>query len=386
MARFVNLHDAGRALAAHLKGRILPVLSDVLAAPPIENAAVQGEALRVSFLWATPQPTHRNDGWIVGDDGQSRPPPVSLSLYFVVTSYGTSSASEPVQALNRLGQAIQALETDPVIEMPIPAGPGIDPVAGTGRMNATLVPVAADLMEKIFTPLQMRHRPWALIELGPVQLERLNTPQPAPDIVAPGGVRLVGPAPIVRPGVTAVHPAPLGLGRRLRIETVEAADATELRIGSEVFTFADTPAAVNEIARPDASGLVFVTYPAGGAAGAVDVVLTGPSGSSDRHPVTITAAAITALDAPVQPLAVGADLVLTGAGLAAVDRVFLWPARGILSPAEVIDLAPSVVAAGQLTVARAALDAAGLRPIPYLAAARTGANRFTPACLVEVAR
>ena len=118
MARFVNLHDAGRALAAHLKGRILPVLSDVLAAPPIENAAVQGEALRVSFLWATPQPTHRNDGWIVGDDGKSRPPPVSLSLYFVVTSYGTSSASEPVQALNRLGQAIQALETDPVIEMP----------------------------------------------------------------------------------------------------------------------------------------------------------------------------------------------------------------------------------------------------------------------------
>ena len=386
MARFVNLHDAGRALAAHLKGQILPVLSDVLAAPPIENAAVQGEALRVSFLWATPQPTHRNDSWVVGDDGQNRPPPVSLSLYFLVTAYGTSSASEPVQALNRLGQAIQALETEPVIELPIPAAPGIDPVAGSGRLNATLVPVAADLMEKIFTPLQMRHRPWALVELGPVQLERLIAPLPAPDIVAPGGVRLVGPAPIVRPAITGLHPAPLGVGRRLRIETVQAADATGLRIGAEVFTFADVPAAPGQIARPDALGLVHATYPATSAAGAVDVVLTGPGGSSDRRPVTITAATIAALDALVQPLAVGANLVLTGAGLAAVDRVFLWPASGILSPAEVIDLPPSAAVAGQVTVARAGLDAAGLRPIPYLAAARLGANRFTPAVVVEVAR
>ena len=385
MARFTNLHDAGRALASHLKGRIQPVLTDILAAPPIENAAVQGEAIRVSFLWATPQPTHRNDGWQVGDDGLNRAPPISMSVYFVVTAYGTSAAGEPVQALNRLGQAIQAIETAPVIDMPIPAAPGIDPVAGTGRMTVTLVPVAADLMEKIFTPMQMRHRPWALVELGPVQLERLFAPLPAPDIVAPGGVRLVGPAPISRPMITALHPAPLGVGRRVRIDTAEAADATELRIGAEVFTFSDAPVGPGQIARPDAFGQVFATYPAAGSAGAVDVVLIGPGGGSERHPVTLMAPGIAALDAPLQVLAVGANLVLTGAGLAAADRVFLWPARGIKSPAEVIDLAP-VATAGQVTVARAGLDAAGLRPIPYLAAARVGASRFTPAVVVEVAR
>ena len=386
MARFVNLHDAGRALAAHLKRQILPVVTDILAAPPIENAAVQGEAIRVSFLWATPQPTHRNDTWVVGDDGLSRPPPVSLSLYFVVTAYGTSSSGEPVQALNRLGQAIQAIETDPVIEMPILASPGIDPVAGAERMTVTLVPVAADLMEKIFTPMQMRHRPWALVELGPVQLERLVDPLPAPDIVAPGGVRLVGPAPISRPVITAVHPAPLGVGRRVRIDTAEAADATELRIGAEVFVFADMPVGPGQIARPDALGQVFVTYPTGGAAGALDLVLTAPRGLSERHPVRVTAADIAALDAPMQPLVAGADLVLTGTGLAAADRVYLWPARGILSPAEVIDVAPSAAGAAQVTSARAGLDAAGLRLIPYLAAVRIGANRFTPAVLVEVVR
>ena len=386
MARFINLHDAGRALASHLKRQIQPLLGDVIAAPPIENPAAQGEAIRVSFLWATPQPTHRNDPWIVGDDGQNRAPPVSLSAFFVVTAYGTSPAGEPVQALNRLGQAIQAIETEPDIELPIPAAPNIDPVPGTGRMSVTLVPVAADLMEKIFTPLQMRHRPWALVEIGPVQLERLHPAQSAPFIVVPGGLRLVGPAPVARPAITDVHPAPLGAGRRVRIDTAAAADATELRIGAQVFAFADPPLGAGEIARPDAEGRVFAVYPAAGGVGAADVVLVGPGGASERHPVMLTAVAVAALDALAQSLAVGADLVLTGGGLATVDRVYLWPARGILSPAEVIDVAPTAATAGQVTAARAALDAAGLRPMPYLAAVRTATHRYTPAVLVEVAR
>lgn len=384
MARFINLHDAGRAIAAHVRAQLAPALADVIAAPPIENPAVQGEAIRVSFLWVTPQPTHRNDPWLVGDDGQNRPPPVSLSAFFAVTAYGTSPAGEPEQALNRLGQAIQVIETDPYVELPIAATANNDAVPGSGRLTLTLVPVAADLMEKIFTPLQMRHRPWVLVEAGPVQLDRLIAPLPAPDIVAPGGVRLTGPQPIARPAIVALHPAPLGAGRRILVETAQAADATELRIGAEVFAFADPPLAAGQIARPDAEGRVWATYPAAGATGALDAVLVGPGGGSERHPVTVTAQAFAALDAPLQPLGLGADLVLTGAGLAAVDRVFLWPARGILSPAEVIELPPTTALAGQVSLDRAGLDAAGLRPIRYLAAVRVAANRFTPAVVVEV--
>ncbi|MFH5774272.1 Pvc16 family protein [Paracoccus sp. NGMCC 1.201697] len=384
MARFVNLHDAGRALASHLKARIAPLLSDIVAGPPIENPATQGEAIRVSLLWVTPQPTHRNDPWFTDDAGQRRPPPLSLSAYFVVTSYGNSPAGEPVQAVNRLGQALQVIETAPTIEMPITAAPNIDPVPGSGRMNATLVPVAADLMEKIFTPLQMRHRPWALVELGPVQLERLDAPLPAAVPVVPGGVRLAGPAPVARPAITTLHPSPLGRGRRIRIDSAQAANATELQIGDQVFVFADPPLGVGEIARPDALGRIFATYPAAAPDGPLDVVLTGPGGTSERHPVTVSATGA-ALDAPVDALAAGADLVLTGGGLAATDRAFLWPARGIRSPLEVIDLAPTTVAAGQVTLARAGLDAAGLRAIPYLVALRGGPASFTPAVLVEVA-
>ena len=233
-------------------------------------------------------------------------------------------------------------------------------------------------------PLQMRLRPWALVELGPVQLERLNPPLPAPDIVAPGGVRLVGPRPITRPAILSALPNPLGAGRRLRIETAEAANATELRIGTSSLAIADPPLGPDQIARPDASGHIFATCPPGADPGALDIVLIAPEGGSERHSLTITTGR-PALDAPLTPLAPGADLVLTGSDLAGAAQVFLWPARGILSPLEVIELAPTAVTAAQVVVARAALDGAGLRAIPMLAALRMGPNRFTPAVPVEVA-
>jgi hypothetical protein len=386
MARFANLHDAGRALASHIRRNIAPALTDVLAAPPMENAAAAGEALRVSLLWVTPQPTHRNDPWITGDDGQSRPPPLSLSAFYAVTAYGTAQTGEPTQAINRLGQALQVLETAPVIEMPLsddPVSPAIDPVPGSGRMTAVLVPVAADLMEKIFTPLQIRHRPWALVELGPVQLERLLQPQRGPDVVAPGGVRLTGPRPISPPVIRAISPARAAPGRRLRLDTVQAGEATVLRIGAEEFVFADAPTGPGEIARPDSQGRVFVTYPAAGAFGEVDVVLTVQNAASDPFQLTL-ASSLPGLDAPLVPLAPGSDLALTGTGLATSDRLFLWPDRGIQAPAEVIDIAPSAIAAGQLSVSRSGLATAGLRAIPYRVAARIGRNRFTPFVVVEV--
>lgn len=49
-----------------------------------------------------------------------------------------------------------------------------------------------------------------------------------------------------------------------------------------------------------------------------------------------------------------------------------------------IELPPTTALAGQVSLDRAGLDAAGLRPIRYLAAVRVAANRFTPAVAVEV--
>jgi hypothetical protein len=389
MAVFANLHDAGSALASHLRRSLSPTLQDVVAGPPIDNPATATESLRVSLLWVTPQPTHRNDDWTTGADGGRRPPPVSLSAFYLITAYGTTGAGEPTQAINRLGQALQAVETDPVIELPLgddPTTPGSDPIAGEGSMSATLVPMAADLMEKVFTPLQMRHRPWALVEVGPVQLERLLPAEPAAPVVAPGGVRLTGPGPVAPPAVTAVTPERVRPGGRLRLDTHQAADAQTLRLGPHLLTFADVPAAADEIARPDDEGRVFVTCPADAASDDVDVVLRAPTGTSAPVPLAVTEPGLPGLDAPDAPFSVGTDLVLTGGGLAGVDRVYLWPARGVAAPAEVVELPPASVSAAEVRVAADDLVAAGLRALPHRVAVRSATGPVSPFVLLEVER
>ncbi len=387
MAVFENLHDVGLTLAGYLRRNLSPSLADVLAAPPIENATGSAEALRVSLMWVTPQPTHRNDPWITGPDGQDQPPPVSLSGFYLVTAYGTTDGGEPSQAINRLGQAIQVFETSPTLELPLaddPGTPEIDPTPGTGRMTVVFVPTAADLMEKIYTPLQMRHRPWALFEVGPIQLSRLVEPRPGPDLVHPGGVRLGDVEPTAPPRILRALPARVRAGGRLMLETVEAGGALTLRIGGAEFTFADVPAAADEISRPDARGRVWATYPAAGPAADVDAVLRGTGIGSDPEPLTIEPDNTPGLDAPDTPLSLGAALVLTGGNLSGAQRAFLWPDAGIRDPGEVIDLVPTAVAAGSVTLSAASLSAAGLRAIPHRVSLQLDTGLFTPYVLLEV--
>ncbi len=387
MAVFENLHDVGLTLAGYLRRNLMPDLADVLAAPPIENAAGSAEAMRVSLMWVTPQPTHRNDPWITGPDGQDQPPPVSLSGFYLITAYGTTDGGEPSQAINRLGQAIQIFETGSTLNLPLaddPATPEIDPTPGTGRMDVVFVPTAADLMEKIYTPLQMRHRPWALFEVGPIQLARLVEARAGPDVVRPGGVRLGDVAPIAPPRILRAVPGRIRAGGRIMLETAEAGTAQSLRIGTVEFIFADTPVGADQIARPDALGRVWAVYPAAAPAGDVDAVLRGARIGSNPEPVAVAAADAPGIDAPTAPLSLGADLILNGGNLAAAERVFLWPDAGIRDPGEVLDLAPASVTASAVTISAATLTGAGLRAIPQRVSLRMTGGTFTPPVLLEV--
>lgn len=387
MAVFENLHDVGIALAGYLQRNLSPALADVLAAPPIENATGTAEAMRVSLMWVTPQPTHRNDPWITGSDGQDQPPPVSLSGFYLVTAYGTTAGGEPSQAINRLGQAIQIFETGPILNLPLPDDPStpqIDPTPGTGEMTVVFVPTAADLMEKIYTPMQMRHRPWALFEVGPIQLQRLLTPRPGPDVVQPGGVRLGDVSPIAPPRILRAVPSRIRAGGRLMLETADAGNAQTLRIGAREFTFAEPPVNPNEIAPPDAFGRVWATYPGTDPADDFDAVLRGTQVGSDPEPITVDPSDTPGLDAPTAPLSLGAALTLTGGNLTGTQRVFIWPDAGIRDPGEVIELAPGTVAAGTVTLTAAALSGAGLRAIPHRVSLRMNTGLFTPYILLEV--
>ncbi len=385
MAQFGTLNDAGRAIASHLRRNLSPPLNDVIAAPPHDGQTAPPESIRVTLLWITPQPVHRSDPWVTGTDGQSRPPPVTLSGYYLVTCYGTSDEGETVQAVNLLGQTVQIIETEPVIEMPLLASGPIDAVPGEGRMSLTLVPTAADLMEKVFTPLQLRHRPWALFEAGPIQLRRLLDPEPGPEIVYPGGVMLAGPRPIAPPAISSLAPQRVRPGGRIRLDTAGAGNAQSLRIGRVTFTFASPRSGPLDIAPPDAEGRVFATYPAAGPSGDVDAVIRMQDLNSPPMPLTIAGAGSAGVDAPVAPLAAGAPLILTGAGLAASERLFLWPDRGIRAPAEVIEIVPDTVAAAQVRIEAATFAAAGLTRGRYRAALRLSATVFTPYVILEVA-
>lgn len=168
------------------------------------------------------------------------------------------------------------------------------------------------------------------------------------------------------------------------LQTAEAGDALGLRIGAEEFTFADVPVGPMELARPDAEGRVFVTYPGAAPVGDFDAALRGTTAASDPEPITVTANTDSGVDAPVSALASGADLVLNGSGLSTVDRVFLWPDSGIRDPAEVLDLAPGATTANSVTVAGAAMTAAGLRAVPHRISLRLANGNYLPYVLLAV--
>ena len=386
MAVFDNLHDAGLVLASHLRRNLDPTLTDVLAGPPLENAAATTEALRISLMWVTPQPTHRNDPWEDDGGGQLSPPPVSLSAFYLVTAYGTDDAGQPIQAINRLGQAIQIFETASILDLPLPddpTTPAVDPTPGTGRMSIAHVPTAADLMEKIYSPLQMRHRPWALFEVGPVQLRRLDQPRPTPDVVHPDGVRLVDVQPVAPPRILRVTPSRLRAGGRVRLDTVDAGGASALRIGGTGFDIVATPGAGLEIAPPDAFGRLFATYPGTDPTGAVDAVLRGAA-ASDPAPVTVEDSTSAGVDAPTAALTLGDDLTLTGGSLDTATTVYLWPDGGVMDPGQVVAVAPTTVAADSVAVAGADLTAAGVATLPYRVSVQLATGAFTPYVLLEV--
>ncbi|GAA6179491.1 hypothetical protein NBRC116594_09290 [Shimia sp. NS0008-38b] len=387
MAAFENLHDVGLVLAGYLRRNLTPALADILAAPPIENASSTAEAMRVSLMWVTPQPTHRNDPWVTNTEGLDQPPPVTLSGFFLITAYGTTDTGEPSSAINRLGQAIQVFETGPILSLPLsddPATPGIDPTPGTGDMTVVFVPSAADLMEKIYTPLQMRHRPWALFEVGPIQLQRLTEARPGPDIVQPGGVRLANVAPSAPPRILRALPDSVRAGGRVMLETVEAGNTQSLRIGPREFTFTDAPAAPNEISRPDPDGRVWITLDTTDMAGDFDAVLRGAQLGSDPEPLTIDPANTPGLDAPRAAYSLGNPLTLTGGNLTAAERVFFWPEAGIRGPDEVIDLPPTAVTPNSVLMAPLTMNAAGLRTVTYRVSLRMATGLFTPFVLLEV--
>ena len=168
MARFTNLHHVGEVLGATLSASLDPPLAagGVMVGPPLDNANSPSEHVRLSLMWVERQAGHESDPWEREADGTRTPPPLSLSAYYLVTCYGTNSLGDPERGHELLGSVLRIFHRDSRLELPLAALPG----RGEGGLGVDLVQTRPELIEKLFAPLQLKHRPFALYEVGPVQL------------------------------------------------------------------------------------------------------------------------------------------------------------------------------------------------------------------------
>ncbi len=374
MAQFTSLFHVGEALAHLVRARLSLDSGLVIVGPPREEILDTSRHLRISLLWMSPQPHHRNDVPERNPDGTRVPPPLSLTAHYLFTTYGNTVSEESVGAHELLGDVMRVLHDEPRISLPLADLPG----RGEGNLDVTLVPLAPELIEKLFGPLQLKHRTFALYEVGPVQLKSLKAMLASKPVVVPGGVRLAGPVVVrTRPVLRRVVPSVQAAGGRVRLEGSFPEPPTRVHVGTLTFKGADLQVV-------DVERAVNVVLPAGLLPGLHSVSLSTGNLSAESLPLEVQAAGEATLDAPSSMTqSQGADLVLSGRGLSGAVEVIAWPDAGVQSPSEVVTLPLAATAtASQLTVAAASLAALARRA--YRFTVRVGAHRFTPPVVLEV--
>ncbi len=381
MALFGNLHDAGQVMADLVSERT--GVADVLVGSPIDPPTGPGEAVRITLMWVTPQPTHRNDPFEADGIGGLTPPPVTVSAFFMVTTYGTAPDTDPIQGYNILGQVLQSFHADPVLSLPL-TFPGVVPL-GDGRLSVVHVPTAADLMEKMFSPLQISHRPWALFEVAPLQLASLTAAGVEPPIVHPGGIRLGEIESLTPPVIERISPVVVVAGGRIRLDVRRSGIPIRVSIGGVRVEVAD-------LLIPAAGGPVFLDLPTlpGGEVepGSYDVTITVGRKLSEPAQLTVLSVGASSLNAPLPAIhsLAGGDLQLSGSGLATTTEIYFWPDAGLQAPDEIHALAPAVPAVdGMVTIAAADLAAAAVPFTALRVSARVAPHRFTSPVLLDLA-
>jgi hypothetical protein len=384
-AIFNDLHDVAQVLTEHIREEI--GIEDVQPGVPRDVASTTEPAVRITLLYMTPQPAHRNDLPERQPDGSQRQPPLALSCFYLVTTSG-SDADDPIAAHHALGRIVTLYNDNPALHLPLSDNPGVDPDAftelGEGVMAVVQVPMMLDQIDKIWTSLDVQLQPWALFEVSPVQLvSQLEDTGPAP-VVRPGGVGLDVRAGL-RPLIARVTPAAVRQGGRVRIDAAQAATPEAVAVDGIVVPTGDASLVVAPAGSPllltlDDGGLEALapgTHPltvrAGGLISRRDVLRVAPQAAP-----TIDAPAVLTHDP-------SNDLVLSGANLADAERAVLWPDVGVTAPTDVHDLPLTAVGAASVTVP----SAGGLATVPaargpWRLTIRVGDQVYTPYVLVEL--
>jgi hypothetical protein len=369
MGRFQNLSQVGLVLAEVI-GSAVAGGTEILLNAPLDNATASAPSVRISLIWTTPQPGHRNDLPERESDGTMTSPPPTLSAWYAITTYGMTDEQNAIGAHDLLGQIIRAFHIQSTLELPIDG-------LGEGRIHVVQVPIDADLNEKIWGAFQVRHRPWALFDVGPIQILRTDAPGAVQPLVRPGGIRL-GPVDVADlPRITRISPEAIGVGGRVRLDASYMGAPTLVTVGQ-------TRIVPPDIAAMEDGGPVLVTLPAAVAEGAYDVTLRGTGNvPSDAATLTVLEATRVSLDAPeVLRHSRANNLVLTGhnLGAGAVDVMF-WPDTGVSTPNDVVTI-PGTAAGTDITIPAASL--APLRNTTYRISFQFSTHGFTPYVVLEI--
>ncbi len=385
MAVFANLHHVGEVLVQMIEDN-LPAAptGTVQVGPPLETATGAAEDIRLTLLWVTPQPTHRNDRWERKPDGGLLPPPITLSAFYMITTYGSAS-DDPIRAHELLGNVMQVFHSEPELQLPLAALPD----AGDGPLTVVQVPTAADLLEKVYAPLQLKHRPWVLFEVGPIQLPHQSADRPPAPVVRPGGINFGEVEVLGRPQVLRVTPAQQGQGGRVRVDLELRGRTLENLVIEGIATplASLTPLVAGQsyvLTLPNT--LPNVVAPGGRSLRAeVGSVMDPPRQFSQRATLTVLDPSTPTLDAPnVATHSLAGPLSLSGRELAATEELLFWPDAELSVPTQIKSvLGPSATPTSVVATA-AELATAGLTPGTWRISARVGDHVYTPYVLLEL--
>lgn len=385
MALFTSLHDVAQVLAEHIQEEV--GLTDVQAGNPRDVSASAEGAARITFLFSTPQPGHRNDPLERQPDGALRPPPVSLSCFYLVSTSG-ADGDDPIAAHHALGRIITLYYDQPELTLPLSDNPGVDPNAftelGLGGLAVCQVPMTLDQIDKIWTSLDVQLQPWALFEVGPVQLVSQTDDGGPPPLVRPGGLTL-DVRNGLRPMISRITPEAVPQGGRVRIEAVFRGDADALLIDGIEVPVSDASVEADADGSP-----LLLTLDDGGlealGEGVHRVALRAGgmvSRSTTLRVAPETAPALAAAPGLVHDPA--DDLVLGGQELSDAQEAVLWPDGGLTTPVDVHSIAVTGVSDDEVTVP----SAGGLADLPagrgpWRLTVRVGDNVYTPSIVVEL--
>lgn len=388
MARFLDLHDLGQVLAELISEEL--GVTGVQVGPPREASSSTMASARLTVLYTTPQPTHRNDPLLRNPDGSLRYPPVTLTAYILVTTAGAAD-DDPIAAHGLLGRILQLFSANPILELPLSGSmgggspPGGYSDLGEGKLLVSQVPLQLDQLDKIWNSMPVKHQPFALFEVGPVQLASIKPDLVPAPVVRPGGVALDGPRSGARPVVRRVAPNPVGQGGQIRLMTQPVGPLDGLYVGGSWIA-----ASSGAVVLSNDDGDLILSLASGTLAalgeGAITLSIRSGGRLSEKVVLTLASSEAGTLDAlgalTHDP---GADLVLTGANLDGATEIVVWPDGGVATPAEVQTFPVALASPSSITVTGPGVLALGRfrEGVLYRVAARVDTYVYTPYILVE---